>query len=767
MSRPKPTFMSWEPPTVPEPAPGSETAPVLSHAPVSLGEIKELAGVGRPTVSNWRRRFSREVVGGPGGNRHPFPEPLAGVGSESKPLFDASEIADWLDLRPVPDAEPDDDGRIETYGDRFRRALRLRGLVALRHRLGSAETLISQALAVIAMSAEGKDWITEALPAELLTEYEAADPEVVRAAHELMDEIGAPGWAADALLGLDDEGLDIAGRLESDLVMDITPRGVVALVAALIGPNEGGPDQRSTISLCAGLGELLLGMSGGPYEGLRGHGELVAVEPDPLLRKLLFYRLLSYEAGAADVCASPSDLDIVRAWNQAPVEPHDFSTADLVLADPPYVAGERERDAEGPLWWAREAVRRLRPEGRAYVVVPTWTLTRTSGTGPASVRTPTIATREALLDEGCVEAVIQLPRRIHPFRTGAEYALLVLRPPSPEHRSVLLVDADRIAQRAGGKSEAWIRQVVELTRPGVVPEPGEERPEGDDSYDPQDAQRLPARASGPRREQLLDNRSLLPAHRLAAPEARVDHFEETLTARRAVAAALPRLRDWVGDMNVGRRDPHTPMRHQKLDVLLKAGQLRLLGGHRMKKEDIGEAGLPVVGREEMLGELPVGARCIAPEDLAAYPSAKVTEPGDVLLLTEHGVRCQVDVAGGCILLSPVQGLRITAYREHVREVTRGGPGHSDELWMRPHSLARLLQAPRNQHRGSGSLVRRVSVRDMDLPQLPPEEVAELEVLLTETERLRADVRRQLEALDRLAERVSAGVADGALALRRQ
>lgn len=762
--------MSWERPAAPEPesAPEPQSAPVPFHAPVSLGEIKELAGVGRPTVSNWRRRFSREVVGGPGDNRRPFPDPLAGVGSESKPLFDATEIADWLDLRPVPDSEPDDDGHLETYGDRFRRALRLRGLVALKHRLGSAETLISQALAVIAMSAEGKDWITEALPAELLPEYEAADPDVVRAAHELMDEIGAPGWAADALLGLDDEGLEIARRLESDLVMDITPRGVVSLVAALIGPNEGGPDQRSTISLCAGLGELLLGMSGGPYEGLRGHGELVAVEPDPLLRKLLRYRLLSYEAGAADVCASPPDLDTPRAWNQTPVEPHDFSTADLVLADPPYVSGERERDAEGPLWWALEAVRRLRPEGRAYVVVPTWTLTRTSGTGPTSVRTPTISTREALLDEGCVEAIVQLPRRIHPFRTGAEYALLVLRPPSSEPRSVLLVDADRIAQRAGGRTEAWIEQVVGLTRPGVVPEPGEERSTEDDgACDPQDAQRVSVRASGPGREQLLDNRSILPAHRLAAPEAHVDHFEETLTARRVVAAAIPRLRDWVGDMNISRRDVNTPMRHRKLDVLLKAGQLKLLNGHRVKEGDIGEAGLPVVGREEMLGELPVGARCIAPEDLAVYPSAKVTDPGDVLLLAEYGVRCLVDTAGGCVLLSPVQGLRITAYREHVREATRGGPGHSAELWMRPHSLARLLQAPRNQHRGSGSLVRRVSVRDMDLPQLPPEEIAELEAILAETERLRADVRRQLEALDRLAERVSAGVADGTLALRRQ
>ena len=87
--------------------------------------------------------------------------------------------------------------------------------------------------------------------------------------------------------------------------------------------------------------------------------------------------------------------------------------------------------------------------------------------------------------------------------------------------------------------------------------------------------------------------------------------------------------------------------------------------------------------------------------------------------------------------------------------------------MRPYPLAALLAAPRNQHRGSGSLVRRVDVRQLDLPYLPPEEVAELEAVLRETERQRAELRRQMDALDTLASRLAAGVADGELALRRR
>ena len=723
------------------------TEPAL-YAPVTLGEIKELAGVGRPTVSNWRRRFAPAVLAAAKDRRKPFPSPVGG--SESKPLFDAMAIADWLDLRPVPDDEPDKQGKVPTYGDRFRRGLKQRGLVALKHRLGSAETLITQALAIIAMEAEGRDLVPECLPEDLRADCDAADADVRRVVSTLVHEIGSPGRAADALLGID-EDVKLAKRLEADLVMDTVPKEIVSLVASLIGPNEGGPDERSTISLCAGLGELLLGMDGGPYGKLGGHGELVAVEPDPLRRKLLEYRLLSYSmyGDGTDVCAQPSDLDTLRTWEQrADDEPWGFPSADIVLASPPYASGEREREERGPLWWAQEAVRRLNPGGHAYAVVPAWTLTRTRGAVPA----PTVDARDSLLTQGSVEAIVQLPRRIHPFRTGAEFALLILRPPTsdPAAIQVLLVDADRIAQRTGGRK--WIDAVTQLAHAKDVP-------------NHRDARSVPLRSARPGGEQLLDRRSVLPAHRLAAPEAGVDHFEETVTARRATAAAMPQLRGWLGDMGIAER--RTPIRHRKLDEHLTAGQLKSLTGHRIKDSDLGDAGLPVIGREEMLGELPLGERRITPEALSTYSTARITERGDVVVLAEHGVRCQVDPAGGCVLLSPVQGLRIAAYRDHLVAVTKGEPVRPDALWMRPHSLAQLLQSPRNQQRGSGSLVRRVSVRDMDLPQLPAQEIAELEAILTETERLRADVRRQLEALDHLAERISAGVADGDLALRRR
>ncbi|MFD9292433.1 N-6 DNA methylase [Streptomyces sp. NPDC060030] len=698
------------------------------YEPVTLGEIKELAEVGRPTVSNWRRRHAS------------FPEAIGG--SESKPLFDAEEIAGWLDERPVPDGERHPDGTLPTYGERFREGLRLRRLVTLGHGTLGADELIVRALAVAAMEGEGGGSGEDSLPAGLLADFDAAGAELLRTVHGLIADLGGAGAAAEAVLRL-------AGRLESDLTMDMTPRPVVELIDALAQPVLSTAGPVTMLNLCAGTGDVLLELA-----AEEGDNRVAAVEPDALRRTVLRYRLLAHwAAGETFVCSDPGELDEYRLpfdpFTEPDLEPvpQGFPQADLVVADPPYASGERERDEEGPLRWAVETLRRLREGGKGLVVVPSWTLSRPRGaTDTANTRM-----REGLLKSGAVEAVVQLPRRIHTFRTGAEHALLVLRgtqSPLADSR-VLLIDADRLARRVG---DAWQQTVVALLSNAGTPVPPE-------------AQRVPVAGAGPGSSYLLDGRSLLPAHRLAAPEKGLDHFAATVEARQNAYVALPHLKQWIGDLGVGRKEDRAG--HFKVGGQLRAGQLRLLPGHRIRESDIGDAGVPVIGREEMLGALPIGGRRIMLEDLAAYPQSLMTEQGDVFLLTEHGVRTQVDEAGGCVLLAPVQGLRIAAYRKYLMDLAGGETARPESLWMRPHALARLLAAPRNQQRGSGSLVRRVSVKDMDLPQLPAEEIADLEAVLAEAERHRADVRRQLAALDTLAERLAAGVADGDLRLRKR
>ncbi|WP_282690243.1 N-6 DNA methylase [Streptomyces sp. CC216C] len=699
------------------------------YEPVTLGEIKELAEVGRPTVSNWRRRHAS------------FPDAVGGT--ESKPLFDAEEIGRWLDERPVPNGEKHPDGTLPTYGERFRDGLRLRRLVTLAHGTLGADELIVQALAVAAMEGEGGGSIEESLPVGLLADFDGADSELARTVRDLVAELGSAGAAAEAVLQL-------AGRLESDLAMDATPRPVVELIDALARPLLAVVEPTTVLNLCAGAGDVLLALDADD-----GENHVAAVEPDPVKRKVLRYRLLAHwAAGEILVCAEPWELEELRPrveWSPAPGVPDlassGFPEADFVVADPPYASGEHERDEKGPLSWAWETIRRLGPEGTGLVVVPSWTLSRPRG----GVVTANARMREELLKAGAVEAIIQLPRRIHAFRTGAEHALLVLRGEDRRRRDpaeVLLIDADRLARRTG---DAWPEHVAGLLRSKETPVS-------------QEAQSVPT-TTRPGSASLLDGRSVLPAHRLASPEKGLDHFAATVEARQNAYTVLPHLKQWIGDLGVGRRESRAG--HFKIGGQLRAGQLKLLSGHRIKDSDIGDAGVPVIGREEMLGALPIGERRIMLEDLAAYPQSLMTEQGDVFLLTEHGVRTQVDEAGGCVLLTPVQGLRIVAYRKYLTNLAEGETVPPESLWMRPHALARLLAAPRNQQRGSGSLVRRVSVKDMDLPQLPAEEIRDLEAVLAETERHRTEVRRQLSALDALAERLTAGVADGDLRLRKR
>ncbi|MFI7308257.1 N-6 DNA methylase [Streptomyces hygroscopicus] len=676
---------------------------------VSLSDIKELAEVGRPTVSNWRRRYAAHASASAGGGRTAFPEPVGGT--DAKPLFDAEEVARWLDRRPAPNEPGGPHHR--TYGDRFRHGLRLRGLVRLRHEVGSAEGLITSALALAAgQEVDGPGGAVD-LPDGPFAGGVGADPRVRRVMEELI-AVEGPARAAHRVLKL-------ADRLDSDLSVTATPEPVVRLTESLAGSVAG----LRVVDLAADTGNMLLSLP-----GLHRASAITAVEPDPLRRTLLRYRLLAHGVAHGQVYEE--------------LEETGHAAADIVVVDPPYAPVEREKDAVGPLHWAEHAVRFLASEGRAYVLVPTWSLIRPRGQNHG----PTVEARDRLLSRGHVEAIVQLPRRMHPYLTGAEFALLVLRP-AREPEPVLLVDADRIAQRPGAD---WIDEVTVAVAGGAAPGPEAWR-------------RVPVRPSGPGTERLLDGRSVLPAHRLTDPEPQTDHLRRVLDARRSAAAALPRLRDWLGEVDVSEREVRG--RHRKLAEHLRAGQLRLLSGHRIKDTDIADTGLVVIGREEMLGKLPVGRRRIALEDLVRYPKAATTEAGDVLLLTEHGVRSRVDETGGCVLVAPVQGLRIAALREHRRREAEGEPVDPADLWMRPQTLAQLLQAPRNQRRSSGSLVRRVSVRDMDLPQVSGAEVAEAEAILSETERLRAELRHQLETLDELSARFAAGLADGAVTIRRR
>ncbi|MPZ81643.1 MAG: N-6 DNA methylase [Actinophytocola sp.] len=651
---------------------------------VTMTDIAELARVRRPTVSNWRRRHDN------------FPKPAKDNGSA--PLFDAEKIARWLDSRPV-----DDD---HTYGQVFRDSLRVRAMVRLSGAIGGDDILrLSVALVSLRAHAGTPLPSTSDTIAALAGRVERDHPEL--AGMFIPDLTNTPTFIDQLAVTVDeltrsvgpaaaiDEFISAADRMDSALRSTMTPTPVADLIAYLVGDVTG----RTVCDPAAGVGSLLLRV-------LDGHaaGRVTVADSHPTWCRILRHRLSAHGV-QAEIRWGDSTAD----W--------PGGRSDVIVLDPPYISGEftdrkaAERGA-GPLDWAMFSARHLAPGGRAYVVVPTWTLTREP------------AARQRLLDAKVLASVIQLPRRAHSFLTGTELAVLELTAPGEASDDVVLCNADRLA----GADEAWPATAAKLVRAPA-----------------------PDRAEVCRRMPLTTQvGTLLPAHRLTEERTSVDHVAEAI-------GAVQLVRDLFPDQ-VTARWPGVAQAREQVRLVPLTAIATLRGGHRISRDDItdvdlGIGGTAVIGPEELRGERAMRTRWIDNLALAKYESAQPTEPGDVIALAEGGLAAAVDQIGGHLVLAPAQVVRLR-------------PKHPDRPAppMRPTLLAKLLTSPRNVGRESGSLVRRVDLRRLELPVLTEDEVVTLDDYFADLERRRSDLAVKMNALARLDDALSAGIADGVLAV---
>jgi hypothetical protein len=136
---------------------------------------------------------------------------------------------------------------------------------------------------------------------------------------------------------------------------------------------------------------------------------------------------------------------------------------------------------------------------------------------------------------------------------------------------------------------------------------------------------------------------------------------------------------------------------------IATGTLRYCPGNRITSDHLsGTAGVRLLGLPELLGELEDGTRRIGQLELAAtYPSARRTEPGDVVFCTSPRTAVMVDEEGGAVVVFPARVLRIDAgdpgglVPELVAHALRGGKGPD---W-RSQVVRRVSDAQRQQVRG--------------------------------------------------------------------
>jgi hypothetical protein len=677
---------------------------------MSLTDVAELAEKDRPLITKWTRRG----IG--------FPAPVGG--DEARPLFDPREIADWLLAT----------GRINRE-----RAEQEVGLFML---------------AGLAASYPGPDVIA-AVTALLCLRYRAGEHDplsdgagdplaAVRALAEVIDpndfvlltEIRSIPPAAAWLVGLVDELVEASYTCGAAFERVMTARhrfgaGAAAaaaiarplsqLIADLSGAAERARPERQLLvaDLAAGPGDLLAAVVYllGPDNPPR----IAAAEPDKALARLVRRRLL--------VQGIPDDDIDIRVGAELPDE---CGEPDAIVTQLPYQPVEA-RNAMGVLAAVDDIAVRL-SRGRFGVILgPADVLT-----GDLGAFTPAERARAKLLTSDMVEAVIRLPKRLVPFRPGYETALWVVTQARTSHWRGRILRADVSGQDL---SDDVIRDLVEdvttWRREGFTPV-AHQRVYGE--------QVAVAELVDPPRPPMANRRPVSPRERASETSQRVldatrfgielDEIVETATAdRRHVPTGMLE----AADLNPA---------SDTIGALLKGGRLRLHQGTRTNARHIRPTGHHLVlGADEVLGVRRPGERWIDRETFARnYRSARLTQPGDVLVTTSPRPGAMVDKHGYAIAEFPVRILRIPASEIHQ---------------FTPQVLAALLFADSEAARPQGG---NRSLEVQRVPLLAPAEVRRLDQLLTEIDARRDLARKELDVLNELRKVAIGGLINGTLTL---
>lgn len=348
---------------------------------VAAGDIARLAGVGRAAVSNWRRRFAD------------FPRPVGGT--SANPLFSMAEVESWLRAQGKLAELPEDERtwqQIRNAVDDLHLAELVSALAAFvatpghRQRLGESDAELAGAM-----------------PDGLRARLGDACASLLRSAAALAARRG-PADAVEFLYG---RYVETHSRR-----VQIVAADVAAIMAEVLGPCE------SVLDPLCGFGPLLLAAA--PKAD-----RLLGQERDPAAAGLAAARLagrgsvVEMRVGDALTADGFPGVEVDGALCVPPYHERGWGYERLTN-DPRWLYGLPPR-GEAELAWVQHCLARLRPGGRAVVLMPPAAANRRSGR----------RIRSRLLRTGTLRAVIALPGGAAPQsalpphlwvlrRTGAE-----------------------------------------------------------------------------------------------------------------------------------------------------------------------------------------------------------------------------------------------------------------------------------------------------------------------------------------------------------
>ena len=573
---------------------------------VSPSDVADLAGVGRPVVSNWRKRHAD------------FPSAVAGT--EAKPLFERDAVLAWLSQRghKVED---------ETGGGRIWSALN-----SIRDRIPIEDAANFVLLLATLKSASQSDFdeVARQHPAD----QGARLAEAVNKLHQIpgLDGIGPPpqtvlrlqpsaSLVVDAVARTDDQ--DLAGAV--DFVLERLSRWQIK------GGAESGFIGSRTSRLLASLAWHHQGVVYDPACGIANvltriaeHGTASRLIGSDINRDALrvaaqraFLRQADIDFFAGDVLATDPDPSL-RADIVVAEPPFGMSwDPSSKLIDPRFSFGVPPKMASD-LAWVQHAIAHLAPEGRAFVLTVPGALFRSGSERQI---------RANLLSAGCVEAVVGLPSKMLPH-TSIGPALWVLRP-QDEASDVLLIDASDV-DSVETKVATWLNGEtlarVEIEAPHALV---------------------------PVTDLLAADAVLTPAKWVG--ELEVDQSAIAASFTRASEALAQTIREIGNTSLVFEQLADLPKpRMATIRELIDNGAIELRLGRPDKARDIDESSEARIVRASdiKLGHLP------PIDDLADFSHPDLTEEGDVLVTTMNEVRAVVDESGGHLPSTGVDRLRI-------------------------------------------------------------------------------------------------------------
>lgn len=381
--------------------------------------------------------------------------------------------------------------------------------------------------------------------------------------------------------------------------------------------------------------------------------------------------------------------------------------ADLVVTDPPY--NQRgwgaERVLADPRWrhgmppdrdantaWLQHALHHLRDGGRALVLLPLGSLSTGGRVGDI---------RRSMVAADAVETIVALPAGLATF-TGIPLALWILRTGAPiaSRGQVLFVDASNEPQLSGvGADRALTPEAIDHIATTVTTF----------REDPADAEIAPGFSAIVTTHALLADAGVVmtPQQWVAARAAGGDLLTQQYDGLVETAErSLDTLRHSTPLRPLHFDDPNSHARSLALRDLEAAKAVEILRPGRLDKSDYTTVGTPVLTQTALQrdGSRPKFERYV---DLEAAGRQTITRAGDVILAT-IGDRpyAVVDREGGAVLGNNLELLRI----------------HAE--WLDPELVAAYLSSSHTARAATGSVMKRVRLRDLSIPA-PPEETAAL------------------------------------------